>query len=89
MKSLELHEDRYNELRSRLKNGYFVNCCNNWLCPFNNKGICIVPENDCIDNEELDKDLNKLYNISSSLDENEVNQEFEDFRNKMIEKYDY
>lgn len=25
--------------------GYLVNTCNNWLCPFNNDGYCVSPGN--------------------------------------------
>lgn len=87
MKSLKLYPERREELQDLYSQGAFVNFCNGYLCPFNNDGICVAPRVDCSDSKELDHDLNILYDISDSLDEDEVNFAFEAWRDLMIERY--
>ena len=86
MKALELYpEIREERRRGSLYLNYNYYGCNEWLCPFNNKGIC-VSDYDCLC-WPLDKDLHILYELSSSLDESEVNFAFEAWREMMIERY--
>jgi len=90
MKTINLYPSEREALYKDHEQGYFVNTCNNWLCPFNNDGICVIQRStDCIDDPELDKDIDILYELSSSLDENEVNFAFEAWRDLIIERYGY
>ena len=89
MKCLELYPD-VKEVRENYggKNLGMPNIwsCNNWLCPFCNNGICVW-DDDCMWNKEFDNDLNILYELSSDLNEDEVNFAFEAWREMMIERY--
>lgn len=88
MKTLNLYPNERKALEEKRQCGMFVNTCNNWLCPFNNDGICVVQRlTDCIDDPELDEDISILYKFSDSLDEDEVNFAFEAWRDLMIERY--
>ena len=88
MKTLHLYPNEKKALEDKRQCGMFVDTCNNQLCPFNNDGICVVQRlTDCIDDPELDKDINILYELSSSLDEEEINPAFEAWRELIIERY--
>ena len=88
MKTLNLYSNEKKALIELYAKGYSINTCNNWLCPFNNDGVCVVQRySDCVNDPELDKDIDILYELSSSLDEEEINPAFEAWRELIIERY--
>lgn len=88
MKALELYPEIREERRcGSLHFNYGYYCCNEWLCPFNNNGICVCTEVDCLYDESFKNDLEILYKLSSSYDEDEINPAFEAWREMMVERY--
>lgn len=49
IKQMNLYPKEKEQLQSMERQGYSVNGCNNWLCPFNNDGKCL----DDVYNESL------------------------------------
>ena len=40
---MHLYPEEKERLQEIEKQGFSVNTCNNWLCPFNNDGYCVEP----------------------------------------------
>ena len=69
---LHLYPEEKKRLQSMRQQGYLVNTCNNWLCPFNNDGYCVSPEHgdECsiYGDKEFEKCLDDVYNEHLSDD---------------------
>lgn len=65
---MHLYPDEKERMIEMEKQGYFVNTCNNWLCPFNNDGYCVEPTKGDIcsiyGDEDFKKYLDDVYNES-------------------------
>ena len=70
--SIHLYPKEKERLKTMEQQGYTVNTCNNWLCPFNNDGYCVSPEHgdECsiYGDAEFDKYLDDVYDESLSDD---------------------
>ena len=66
--SLNLYPKEKERLQELQKQGYMVNTCNNWLCPFNNDGYCVSPghgdECTIYGDKDFNKYLDAVYNES-------------------------
>lgn len=70
---LHLYPKEKERLQEAERQGYFVNTCNNWLCPFNNDGYCVSPQHgdECsvYGDDEFKGYLDDVYNESLLSDE--------------------
>lgn len=80
---LKLYPSERERLLKLKEQGYVINTCNEWLCPFNNDGICVSPEtgDECMFEKEFDEGLQKIYDTRIPVEERE------EIRNKLIEKF--
>jgi hypothetical protein len=69
---LHLYPEEKERLQEAERQGYTICGCNNWLCPFNNDGYCVSPENgdECsiYGDAEFNKYLDDVYDESLSDD---------------------
>ncbi len=67
---MHLYPEKKEQLREAERHGYIINSCNNWLCPFNNDGYCVSPEDgdECsiYGDDEFYKYLDDVYDESLS-----------------------
>ena len=69
---LHLYSEEKERLMKMESQGFTVETCNNWLCPFNNDGYCVSPEygDECsiYGDDEFNKYLDEVYDESLSDD---------------------
>lgn len=72
IKPMNLYPEEKKRLQGMERQGYAVNSCNEWLCPFNNGGYCVAPghgdECTIYGDEDFQKYLDDVYNESLPLD---------------------
>ena len=63
---LHLYPEEKERLLKMESQGFAVETCNNWLCPFNNDGYCVSPQHgdECTiyGDEEFQEYLDDVYN---------------------------
>lgn len=71
LEPLHLYPEEKARMESLQKQGFVVMTCNNWLCPFNNDGYCVSPQNgdECMYDDEFKEYLSVVYaeTITDSL----------------------
>ena len=67
---LHLYPDEKERMKEMEDQGYTVMTCNNWLCPFNNDGYCVSPQNgdECIWDSDFGEMLDNVYDSTLSDD---------------------
>lgn len=65
---MHLYPEEKERLMKMESQGFAVETCNNWLCPFNNDGYCVSPEygDECsiYGDDEFNKYLDEVYDES-------------------------
>ena len=71
LECLELYPEKRKELIKLHEQGFMINTCNEWLCPFNNEGVCVAPNygDECMFYEDFSEAMDKIYDTTIPVDE--------------------